>query len=339
MNRANSQSQRKKLYLFGLFGFVLTSIVVGVVAYNLALDRVVVKVDGKQYVWRTLKTSVRDALAEKGINVKRADLVSPDLDEKVTENLTISIQRAFPVTISAAGVSSQIYTTPRTVREVLTRARVNFSDKDKISPGLEQFVTPNMQIFVVTLTETVITQRVALIPGTQYMRDRNLERGTRQLLRPGEAGIMEQQYKVFYENGREVKRIRLMDRILKPAVNAIIALGIKSAVRVLQTSRGSYRYLEVKAMEASAYSPGPESCGKYAAYGRTYTGKRAGYGLVAVDPRVIPMGTRLYIEGYGAAEAADKGSAIKGNRIDLCYETYREAVMFGRRRVRVYILE
>ena len=59
-----------------------------------------------------------------------------------------------------------------------------------------------------------------------------------------------------------------------------------------------------KKMVATAYYPGPESCGKYAVYGETYTGKKAGFGYVAVDPKVIKLGTKLYIEGYGKAEAA-----------------------------------
>ncbi len=65
---------------------------------------------------------------------------------------------------------------------------------------------------------------------------------------------------------------------------------------------------------------------------------KAQKGVVAVDTRFIPLGTRLYIPGYGLAVAADRGSAIKGNRIDLCFNTYAEAVRFGRRIVEVYIL-
>ncbi len=57
-----------------------------------------------------------------------------------------------------------------------------------------------------------------------------------------------------------------------------------------------------------------------------------------VDDRVIPMGTRLYIPGYGFAVAADRGSAIKGNRIDLCFNTYAEAKRWGRRKIKVYLL-
>jgi len=91
-------------------------------------------------------------------------------------------------------------------------------------------------------------------------------------------------------------------------------------------------------MVATAYYPGPESTGK-SADGITATGMRAGHGVVAVDPRVIPLGTRLYIPGYGLAVAGDVGGAIKGLRIDLGFSTLREALHFGRRRVTVYVLD
>lgn len=91
-------------------------------------------------------------------------------------------------------------------------------------------------------------------------------------------------------------------------------------------------------MEATGYYPGPECTGE-SADGLTATGKIATYGIVAVDPKVIPLGTMLYVEGYGRAEAADVGGAIKGDRIDLCFRTYREALVYGRKRVRVYFLE
>ncbi len=73
--------------------------------------------------------------------------------------------------------------------------------------------------------------------------------------------------------------------------------------------------------------------------GITATGLRARKGIVAVDPRVIPLGTRVFIPGYGEALAADTGGWIKGNRIDLCFETLEEAFRFGRRKIRVYLVE
>lgn len=100
---------------------------------------------------------------------------------------------------------------------------------------------------------------------------------------------------------------------------------------------GDYSQSPYLTMEATAYEPSPVSCGPHAR-GFTATGMRADYGVVAVDPRVIPLGTRVYVEGYGTAIAADTGGAIKGNRIDLCYRTVHEAMQYGRRMTRVYIL-
>lgn len=93
-------------------------------------------------------------------------------------------------------------------------------------------------------------------------------------------------------------------------------------------------YAAVMSMEASAYLPGDGN-----GAGITATGIPATYGVVAVDPSVIPLGTRLYIPGYGEAVAADTGGAIYGNRIDLCMESYSEAMRFGRRSVTVYVLD
>ena len=89
-------------------------------------------------------------------------------------------------------------------------------------------------------------------------------------------------------------------------------------------------------LEATAYYPGPRNYGGGVGI-RTKTGMLAQRGVVAVDPVVIPLGTRVYVEGYGGAIAADTGGAIRGKRIDLCFNTYEEAMRFGRRPVRVYI--
>jgi 3D (Asp-Asp-Asp) domain-containing protein len=87
-------------------------------------------------------------------------------------------------------------------------------------------------------------------------------------------------------------------------------------------------------MVATAYTA---SCG--GCDGMTAIGHRAGHGIVAVDPRVIPLGTRLYIPGYGPAIAGDTGGAIIGHRIDLGFDSWRDAMLFGRRDVTVYRLK
>ena len=116
---------------------------------------------------------------------------------------------------------------------------------------------------------------------------------------------------------------------------------------VVATSAGNIAVRATHYMQATGYDIGYESCGKWPGdplYGITATGIRATYGVVAVDPRVIPLGSKLFIQTtdgsftYGYALAADTGGAIKGNRIDLCFDSRQDALNFGRRNVVVYVL-
>lgn len=113
---------------------------------------------------------------------------------------------------------------------------------------------------------------------------------------------------------------------------------LKFAKRGSYPSRGYFSGRRIIDMHATAYTASPSENGGNRS-GRTAIGLKIGHGVVAVDPRVIPLGTRLYIEGYGHAVAADTGSAIKGHRIDLGVDTRRESNRIGRRRVRVHILD
>ena len=140
---------------------------------------------------------------------------------------------------------------------------------------------------------------------------------------------------------QENLRIELKDSAAAKAAEAARQAEIARQVelerqrqQMVQTSRGDARYTAVMTMEATAYLPTEGS-----AEGLTATGIEARYGIVAVDPDVIPLGTRLFIPGYGEALAADTGGAIQGNKIDLCMESYGEAIEFGRRTVTVYVLK
>jgi 3D (Asp-Asp-Asp) domain-containing protein len=168
----------------------------------------------------------------------------------------------------------------------------------------------------------------------------------------------------MFEDDREVRRVVVGENVVRAPIDEIIAVGpsVVPAVAVpgltlplsvprtdqAPTASGVPDGLDGPAvrraltMVATAYDPGPLSTGKRPGdrgYGVTASGMRAGYGVVAVDPRVIPLGTRLYIPGYGYAIAGDTGSAIVGNRIDLGFATYAEAIRFGRQSVAVYVLK
>ena len=329
---------KRQHYLYLSLGIVLAAVVSGVICYSIALDRVMLTVDGQSYDWKTLSPTVAKVLQEKQVELSEGDEVRPSLSTRVKEDTQIEVIRAYPVKITVAGKTIEFKTITRQVKEVLAKAEIKYDEDDLIKPGLETMAEPDMTIRVIDVRSEVITKQVPINPVTEYRKDQSLERGKRKTIRSGKTGLAEHQIQKIYHDGILTKEITLSKKIVEPVVNEIVAVGTKPVVRTLVTSRGSYRYVEVKVMEATAYYPGPESCGKWAD-GYTYTGKKAGYGVVAVDPKVIRLGTQLYIEGYGRAEAADIGGAIKGNKIDLCYETYQEALRFGRKKIKVYILE
>lgn len=327
-------------------GFLcLVAVVGGICWYRITLNRVSVQVDGEKLEWQTSKSTVGQALREKGIAIGPGDEVTPAVTAPVSEGLIVQVKRAFVVRVTVSGQPKLVRTTNGLVKEILDRAGVRLEKEDRVTPELWRVVSPRQEIRVVRRAIEIVKEKVAIKPGVEYQSDPALEEGSRQVVRQGQEGIVERRIKRVYEDGKVTRQYKLAERVIKPAVNTVIALGKPLEVthlpqnNTLVTTRGSYRYIEARTMVATAYSPGPESCGIYAAVGRTYTGKKAGFGLVAVDPRVIRLGTMLYVEGYGKAEAADIGSAIKGNRIDLCFETYREAVLFGKKKVKVYVLE
>ena len=124
--------------------------------------------------------------------------------------------------------------------------------------------------------------------------------------------------------------------MLQAPVTEIIEIGTKKP-EAAATTAGSINgisYTAALQVQATGYTPYDAGC-----TGITATGTRAGYGTIAVDPSVIPLGTQLYIPGYGYGIAADTGGAIKGNKIDLCYETKSDAFSWGRRNVTIYIVD
>ena len=336
MKRIN-WGKRQQIYI-GIVMLLGISVLFSYYAYFMALNQVTLLADGKCSIWKTLSPNVAGVLREKGITLKNGDVVRPAFDASLRGDTKIEVIRAFPVTVQIFGKVTQVNTISQSVGDLLRQMDINYNPEDKVVPGLETVVTPHQKIRIIQVTSTIVTRQVIVHPATEYRKDKSLDQGIQKTIRVGEAGLSERRIKVIYEDGRETRHVTLNEKIIKPAVSSIVLVGIKPVIHTLYTSRGSFRYTEVKTMKATAYYPGPESCGKYAVYGETYTGKKAGFGYVAVDPKVIKLGTKLYIEGYGKAEAADIGSAIKGNRIDLCYETFREAAMYGVKKVKVYIL-
>ncbi|MBZ4665270.1 ubiquitin-like domain-containing protein [Mahella sp.] len=279
----------------------------------------------------TTASSVNDMLKEAGISVKQEDNIEPAADQSIYPGLCVNITRAVPVTILADAQAKKIYTTRTSVSQVLADAGIKLAQKDKVSPGLDTAVKSGITIEIVRVNETYETVEEP-IPYRTIIRDNHdMAKGVQKVVQEGQNGRIQRKILVVYEDGKEVSRKVASETVVAQPKNKIVERG---TVQSLATSRGAIRYSKVLTMNASAYTAGYDGVNN-----TTSTGQSVRRGIAAVDPRVIPLGTKLYVEGYGFAVAADVGGAIKGNKIDLYMETLSQARAFGRRTVKVYILK
>jgi len=183
-------------------------------------------------------------------------------------------------------------------------------------------------------TTRIVVQREPIPYPTLRKTTSQLRSGTSRTLRNGVNGIKEVTYRVYiHGDGAGTRREVVSTRILKKPKPEVVEIGRRTWL----ASRGYFSGRRVVLMRATLYDP--FNCGG-SGTGRTASGLMGGYGVVAVDPRFIPLGTRLYIEGYGYAVAADTGGAIKGNRIDLGIDSKHDVRhIHNWSMVRVHILD
>ena len=164
-----------------------------------------------------------------------------------------------------------------------------------------------------------------------------VQKGWKIWLKEGKYGYRHAVMEKIILFGNEAKSISVYEtEVIKKPVNAYLIKGDSNASNPISVPRESYAHYAYD-MEATAYDPSPESNSLEWA-GITALGWRTRYGIAAVDPSVIALRSLIFVEGYGFAWAGDTGGDIKGHRIDLCYNTTKEALRWGRRKAKVYVL-
>ncbi|HLT57815.1 MAG TPA: ubiquitin-like domain-containing protein [Limnochordales bacterium] len=320
-------------------GLVMLALIYVLVAFSptWVIRGVTVVDDGHIVRAEAFRGTVADALQQLQVPIAEGDRIAPGPDAPLRPGMTVAIERAVPGVVAVDGQRRDLRLVARTVGEFLQEAGVELGPLDRVVPSPDTPMTPGTVIRVTRVHAEEIVRQVTIPYETWRWAEPKWEKGRVGLLREGRPGLAEERVRRVYEDGELVEETVLSTTVVQEPRAEIIGVGTRVIVRVMQTPAGLIRYSDMLEMEATAYYPGPESTGRWAD-GRTATGVPAGHGVVAVDPGVIPLGTRVYIPGYGIALAADVGSAIRGHRIDLAFDTYREALHYGRRWVKVYIL-
>ena len=306
---------------------------------------VTVSIDGEVQTFVTYKGTVNGVLQSAGITVDEKDIVQPILNNNVPDNGTIIVKKAKPVTIVTANNTIDIKTAETTVKDVLTAEKETLKKAgfeyvqgtDEVSIPLDTKVSRDMEIKLVKVEFEDVSETQTIAFETITEKDSSLASGSTRIKQEGSNGEEEVIYRITKKDGVEVSKEVVQSTVTVKPVSAIKVVGTSTG-GVLNRGNSSINYKKVLTMKSTAYSP---QCvgGNKTATGTYPRRDPNGISTIAVDPRVIPLGSLVYIDGYGYARAEDTGGAIKGNIIDVFVGSHSEALSWGRRTVTVYIVE
>lgn len=300
---------------------------------------------------KTLSDNVEDALEKHGVDIGETDRLNVPAEKEIDDNDDIVVKRGKRVTIKAGDSECVVTVTKVNVRDALVEAGYIPGEHDMISANGDTLADGDtIELVSVSHTDETVTETIER--GVEYVDDPSLPQGTERVVDEGQDGIKEIFHKVTYQDGEEASREAVSENVIVNARNKVIARGTAVPTpepKTIFTSKprqsddggtiNGYSYSRKITMTATAYSAAPEENGGST---RSALGSPLSYGIVAVDPSVVPLGSKVYVTSpdgswtYGIASAEDTGGAIKGNKIDLCYPDGSGG--FGKRSCVVYVL-
>lgn len=291
--------------------------------------------NGNVIIYTTYDNDVYNVLSNAGVSIRNTDSISVPMSNSGGFSEVV-IQRTSYVTIEVDGKTYRPSTIGESVSYMLERAGVTLRASDVVEPALNTPTTDGMKI-VVTRHDSKIRSEHSSIPFDESRREnKRLSRDTEKVIQEGVEGVAELVYQLNYVNGKLINEEYIGTRVVSEPVTRIVEYGTAGTVTVNGVTYVYSRMLEVT---ATAYSTESRPTA------RTATGTQPRSGIIAVDPKVIPLGSKVYVEGangkwaYGIATSEDTGGVIKGNIIDLYFNTNAECWAFGRRKAIVYILD
>ncbi|WP_214885808.1 MULTISPECIES: 3D domain-containing protein [unclassified Exiguobacterium] len=319
---------------------------------------------------QTRERTVEDVLLRYGVTVRDGDTVYPSVRTPVTNGMTIRYQPVVVVNLIVGQDALTIYTMATDVKQLLTDENIDVTESDTVIPALSTSIREGLTITVNT-NRDVVQYESQLIPfEVVEEEDETLDEGVKQTVQVGVPGLERTRYALTVENGTITNRTKTEVETLRKTTPQIIKVGTKEVVESTTeptTADESSPFIpeaEVEIVEApktddvldfssakqllveaTAYTNNPEDTVTY--NGRVLT--RSGYDvtdtilfegmrIIAVDPAIIPLGTRVYVEGIGMAIALDTGSAIKGQKIDIMMDEKEKAVTFGRKPLTIWVI-
>ncbi len=362
MQRMEKQPKQRNLILRLAVLVLMIGMLAGLFSQSVFARNSYVITDGENVtVHQSYSTDPDVILDEVGIELSDEDTYTTSYNDGVSR---IDIQRMQLVTVDCRGQQRTVGTYGETVLQLLDRLEITVGNNDTVSCDLAQPTYDGLHVDI-THNETRYEDVDVTVPyETNYFEDPSLEPGEEIVLIEGKDGINRITECVVYENGREISRETVSTDVILESVSKLVVRGPQTVLRAqpdepeyiveaedapgkrgkisdntITTDGGvTYNYSYKLAVTCTAYSCEGRT-------GITATGTVARVGAVAVDPRYIPLGTKMYIVSndgtyvYGYCVAEDTGGSIKGMKIDLYFDTVAECWDFGVRSCTAYIIE
>ena len=323
-----------------IIGTIAMLIVVVTVVTMMSMRKtLVLSIDGNEETFVTYKGTVKDVLQEKGIQLSEKDKVQPSIESKVSEKETIKVKKAVPIDIKVNGKQVEVQTAEDTVEDMLDAEKNTLENQgiefdknvDEVSPALNSKIEGNESVTLVKVETKDIVEKKPISFDTIVEKDENLDSSVQKVKSEGVNGENQITYQIIYKDGVEVSRnIKSTKTILEPQ-NQVVIKGTGH----VYASRGGDKinYKKKISVSATAYSNHSTT-----ATGRVPVRNEGGLSTIAVDPSVVPLGSKVYVDGYGYAIAADTGGAIKGERADLYFNSSSECDRWGRKSVNLLVV-
>lgn len=269
----------------------------------------------------TTAQTVGEALRDLNIVIYRGDTVVPSMSSPINTGLRVYIERSTFLSVLQAGQTVKSRSQARTVGDALSEMDIVLAGMDEIEPSLETELYDGIEIRVTRFSEDIEVEEDIAPFETVFVPDRNLLIDTQQVVNPGAEGITRRRTRVRYRDGEEIERELEDQWVAQEPAQRVIAYGQNIVPNTAIVDGQEITYWRKIRMLATSYSAATAGVSPDVPwYGVTYSGEPMRKGIVAIDPIVVPLRSRVYVPSYGFGDALDTGSAILARRIDLGYD-------------------
>ncbi|HBL4776916.1 TPA: resuscitation-promoting factor [Listeria monocytogenes] len=300
----------------------------------------------KKDVWST-KANVADLLKDENITTRPQDVLNVALDTKLKNGLEVNINRAIQLSLQNGAKKDTVWTTKTKVSDLLAEKNIKLDQDDRVSPAKDSNLKEKMTVEVTYVNSKAEKKNEQVKFETVYKENDSLNKGVEKVVQEGKNGKKVVEYKVTFENGKEKKRDVIKENVTSNKTDKVVVRGTKE--KVVATPVSNVSTSSATSSSSSSASSTPSGGKTYKMESTAYSGggttayginlsANPGLKVIAVDPRIIPLGSKVWVEGYGEAIAGDTGGAIKGNIVDVYFPNESQCYSWGRRMVTVKVL-